>query len=169
MFNVKDLHLKIDQIPRGNRILVLPLVKAGSTMILDMEENREQPEKGLVLEIGPGGVGAETGRPIPVDASIGELVAYGKYSGLKWSIPHELRGQRFDLSVFILRDTEVLLAQPAETLNLVIHDDDPRKIHEAGLTCEFCERPEGEASLERLRAIGRGEDRTSPPPSSPRT
>src|SRR4051812_26621885 len=107
MFNVTDLNLKIPQTPRGNRILVLPLVQAGSSFILDMEENREKPEKGLVIAIGPGGLGAQTGRPIPVEASVGELVCYGKYAGMKWTIRHELDGRAIDLPVYIMQDTEV--------------------------------------------------------------
>jgi co-chaperonin GroES (HSP10) len=162
MFNVESLNLKIHQLPRGNRLLVLPLVKAGSSILIDMEENREQPEKGLVIAVGPGGVGAETGRPITVDSTVGELVAYGKYAGMKWTIRHEVNGSAIDLPVFIMRDTEVLLAQPAETLDLVVHDDDPRKIHEAGMTCEHCQKIDGELGLERLRAIGKGEDPDAP-------
>lgn len=162
MFNVNELNLQIKQFPRGNRLLVLPLVKAGSSILIDMEENREQPEKGLVIAVGPGGVGPETGRPISVDSTTGELVAYGKYAGMKWTIRHEVNGSAIDLPVFIMRDTEVLLAQPAETLDLVIHDHDPRKIHETGLTCEHCPRVEGETGLDRLRAIGKGEDPDAP-------
>jgi co-chaperonin GroES (HSP10) len=162
MLTVDDLNLKIPQVPRGNRILVLPLVKAGSSFLIDAGENREEPEKGLVIAIGKGGVGAETGHPIAVEASVGELVCYGKYSGLKFSIRHLLNGQAFDLPVYIMRDTEVLLAQAPDTLDLVIHDGDPRKIHEATLTCEFCPRVDGEAAIERLRTIGRGEDPDAP-------
>lgn len=154
MFNVDSLNLTLPQTPRGNRLLVLPLVKARTGTLIDMEENREQPEKGVVLLVGPGGVGAETGRPIPVEARIGELICYGKYSGLKW----EVTGPKGPVKVFVMRDTEVLLAQPPETVDLIVHDGDPQKIHETGLTCEHCPKVGGEAGLDRLQAIGRGED-----------
>lgn len=158
MFDVRTLNLKLPQQPRSGRILVLPLVKAGSSILIDMEENRELPEKGLVVAVGAGGVGPETGRPIPVEAVVGELVAYGKYAGLKWTVRHDLNGTLIDLPVFIMRDSEVLLAQPAESLDLVVHDNDPRRIHEAGLTCEYCPTVKGEEGVERLRALARGDD-----------
>ena len=154
MFDVASLNLRIPQVPRGGRLLVLPLVKAGSSFILDTEENREQPEKGLVIAVGPPGVGPESGRLIQVDARLGELVCYGKYAGLKFAIRHEIGGYATDLTVFVMRDTEILLAQPPETLELVIHDGDPRKIHEAGLTCEYCER--APVNLDALKDVAYG-------------
>jgi co-chaperonin GroES (HSP10) len=140
MFDVRTLNIQIPQTPRGNRLLVLPLVKAGSSPILSMEENREQPERGLVLATGPGGVGTKTGNPVPVESKVGELVCYGKYAGMKHEIagPPDAHGRSRPLVVYILADSEVLLAQPAETLDLIVHDGDPRKIHEQGHTCESC-------------------------------
>lgn len=154
MFNVESLNIAIPQTPRGNRLLVLPLAKASAGTILDMEENRELPEKGLVLAVGPGGFGAETGQPIPVEATVGELVCYGKYAGMKVEIagPDEK-----PLKLFIMRDTEVLLAQPAATLDLVVHDHNPRTIHEANLHCELCPKVTGEAGVNRLREVAYGD------------
>lgn len=155
MFDVQSLNLQIPQTPRGNRLLVLPLVKAGSSIVISMEENREQPERGLVIAVGPGGVGVKTGNPVPVESKVGELVCYGKYAGMKHEIagPLEKDGRSRPLMVYILADSEVLLAQPAETLDLVMHDDDPRKIHEAGYTCEFCPA----ANLAALREAAYGD------------
>lgn len=160
MFDVSSLNLTIPQKPRGNKILVLPLVQAGLGFLIDAEDNREHPEKGLVLKVGPGAVAVESGRAIPVESRVGELVAYGKYAGQKWEVdgPAAADGRRQPVTVFIMSDSEVMLSQDASELDLVVHDGDPRKIHERGRTCEFCPRETGEAGLDRLRAIAAGDD-----------
>jgi co-chaperonin GroES (HSP10) len=158
MFTVQNLNLSIPQRPRGLYVLVLPLAQARAGLLVDAEENREQPEKGIVIDVGPGAVGSTSGTFVPVETRVGELVCYGRYAGLKFAIRHRVGDQDLELPVLIVRDTEIMLSQPAETLDLVVHDGDPRKIHEAGLICEHCPRVGGEAGLDRLRAIGRGED-----------
>jgi hypothetical protein len=162
VFNVASLNLKIPQKPRGNRLLVIPLLKAGAGKIIDMEEDRERPASGIVIYAGPGGVGAETGNPVPVESVVGELVSYGRYAGMDWSIRHEVNGEARDLKTYILRDTEVILAQPPGSFDLVIHDNDPGKMHEVGLTCEHCPKVEGEAGLARLREIAAGGNPDAP-------
>lgn len=154
MFDVRTLNIPVAQQPRANQLIVLPLAKASAGSIIDMEENRELPEKGLVLAAGPGGVGVETGRPIPQGSKVGELVCFGKYAGMKWTVA----SPKGPLKVFILRDSEVLLSQDAASLELVVHDGDPSKIHEAGLTCEDCPRVTGEDGLDRLRLLANGDD-----------
>lgn len=153
MFNVESLNLKTHWKPRGDMLLVLPFVKAGTYSILDAGENREQPEKGVVLAVGPGGVGPETGRPVPIVSRVGDPVCFGKYAGNNWEIPGP-EGDRRPVKVFIMRDSEVMMA--GEDVELEIHDGDPRKIHEKGLICEYCPRVDGEAGVERLRLIAQG-------------
>lgn len=158
MFDVRSLNLTIRQFPRADRILVLPLVQASSSPILDMEPNREQPEKGLVLAVGPGGIGVQTGRAIPVLATVGELVVYGKYAGHKWEIdgPPDADGRVRPVVAYIMSDAEVMLFQPADTLDLIVHDG--LRIHEVGKTCEHCPGPD----LKRLQALARGDDPNVP-------
>lgn len=153
MFNVESLNLKILGVPRTDHLLVLPLVSASTRTVIDMEENREKPEKGVVLAVGPGGVAVQTGREIPMISKVGDLAVYGRYSGMKW----EIEGPQGPVEVYIMSDAQVLLSRSAETLEMVVHDDDPRKIHEAGLICEYCPTVDSEEKLERLRAIARGE------------
>lgn len=158
MFNVDTLNLTSTLKPRADNLIVLPLLKASSSFLIDTSENREQPERGLVLDVGPGGVGPETGRPVTVISQRGELVCFGRYAGMAWEIP----GPKGPVKVLILRDAEVLLAASPETIEMVIHDDDPRKMHEAGLTCEHCASATGEEAVNRLRAIAGGKDPDAP-------
>jgi co-chaperonin GroES (HSP10) len=74
--------LKIESTPRGARIMVLPFVQARHGFIVDTEENRELPECGVVIALGPGGTAPESGRPIPVVSTVGDVVWFGKYAGL---------------------------------------------------------------------------------------
>lgn len=129
--------LKVDWEPRYDRIVVLPFVQATQTQsgIIVTDENREKPEQGIVLAVGPGGVAPETGRPITVVSTKGEIVTYGKYAGLKFEVPGP-DGKA--LPVFIMRDIEVLAARRAGSVELEIHNDDLRQVHEKGLTCEHC-------------------------------
>lgn len=125
--------------PRADRILVLPLVAATASKIVVTDSNRELPERGLVLAVGPGGVSPETGRPIAVQAQIGQIVSFGRYAGLRMDIA----GPGYAVPAFIMRDSEVLYVQENIETELLMHDDDPRKVHEAGLTCEWCPKPDG--------------------------
>lgn len=154
MFDVRTLNISVAQQPRPTRLIVLPLIQASHSFLVDMEEDRELPMMGLVLACGGDGVGPETGEHIPQLSKVGELVCFGKFSGLKWM----LSGQRGPVKVFIMNDYDVLLSQPPETLEMVIHDGDPAKIHLAGLTCEHCDVVKGEAGLDRLRQLAAGVD-----------
>lgn len=136
--------------PRGDRVVVVPLVKAGRSFLVDMEENREKPERGVVIAIGPGATGPETGRFVPVQASVGELVAFGKYAGLAF----EVNGPTGAVNALIMRDSEILLFQDADSYELVIHDENPNRMHLAGFTCDACPSVSGEESLKRLRELG---------------
>lgn len=159
MFNLASLHLTTAFQPRADNIIVLPLVKAGSSFIVTAGEDRETPEKGLVIAVGPGGIGPETGKPVPVESKLGELVTFGKYAGLAW----EMAGpEGRPVKAFILRDAEVLLAMPADQVDLEVHAGHPIYIHERGLTCEHCAPVAGEAGVERLRMIAGGLDPDAP-------
>lgn len=149
--NVKDLPISTPLKPRGDRIVVLPFVQAGSSFLLNMEENREKPERGIVIEIGPGATGAETGRFTAVEAQVGQLVCYGKYAGLKFEVSGP---DNYPVDVYIMRDSEVLLYQDAGSFELVMHEGDPRKVHEAGLTCEHCEQKKIDVEALRDAAYG---------------
>lgn len=135
MFHVSDLKLAFIQKPRGAGLFVLPLLEARRGLLIDMEENRERPLKGVVIAISEGGTAPETGRPLEILSKVGDLVDFGKYAGLAYQLDGP--GDK-PIKAFIMRDTEVLASQPEGTYDLTIHDDDPAKMHLAGLTCESC-------------------------------
>ena len=166
MFSVKDLHLAITMRPRGAGLIVVPLLEARRGLLVDMEENREKPLKGIVVAKSAGGTAPETGRPLEILSAVGDLVAFGKYAGLVYHFEVPVPdGDPRIVKAYIMRDSEVLASQEEGTYDLTIHDGDPNKMHLAGLTCELCETVQGEAGLERLRAIAGGLDPDAPAPS----
>lgn len=158
MFSVKDLKLTITMRPRGAGLFVLPLLEARRGLLIDMEENRERPLKGIVVAKSDGGTAPETGRPLEILSNVGDLIDFGKYAGLAYHLegPPGTDGQPRLIKAYIMRDTEVLASQPEGTYDLTIHDDDPGKMHLAGLTCELCPKVDGFEGVERLRAIAGG-------------
>ena len=124
--------LKLEPTPRGARLMVLPLVRAHSGLIIDAEENREKPECGIVIRLGPGGVAPESGRSIPVVSQLGQVVWYGKYAGLLTDAETAFG----TIPVYLMQESEVLMS--CDGFALTVHDDDPRKAHKQGLICEHC-------------------------------
>lgn len=119
MFNIDDVTVA-DQ-PRGDRIVVLPILKGSANIIVDMSENREQPEKGVVLAVRPGAVGSETGRFVPVLSQRGNLVSYGRNAGMGFQIV----APQAELAPLIMRDCEVLVARKPGTDELEVHERRP--------------------------------------------
>lgn len=158
MFNVKDLNLTFPQKPRGDRLFVIPLVQARRGQIIDMEENRERPVRGVVIAVSDGGQAPETGRPIVVETEVGELIDFGKYAGLAY----ELEGPTGPVKVFIMRDAEVLASQAAGTFDLTVHEGNPNKMHLAGLTCEECKHTAVDLIALQEVAYGGGLDPDAP-------
>lgn len=148
--------------PRYDRIFVLPLLHATASVsgLVGAGENRELPEAGIVVAIGPGGLAPETGREIRVVAQPGDLVMFGKFAGQDTAVPRvtDIAPPR----LIVMRDIEVLAAKPKDKYDwnelLVCHDLDPRKIHFRGHTCEFCPNaPKDEAHVRNLRALAFGD------------
>jgi co-chaperonin GroES (HSP10) len=149
MENILDvLNITNAKAPVRDKLLVLPLQQGSfSRLIVDMTENREYPMFGIVLAVGPGTVGSETGRPIAVEAQPGDLIGFGRYAGLALDV---LGPDERPLRLLIMQDQERLVSQPAGTYTLD-HLDDLRHVHETGLTCEFC--PRADLSEERQRVL----------------
>jgi len=147
---IEALNLALHERPRGDRIVVLPLAPARTGLIVDAEANRDKPERGIVLAVGPGGVGAETGRDIPVLSQVGELVTHGKYAGMAF----EVTGPRGALRAIVMRDCEVMLSQAPGEYEVEAHDGDPRKMHLVGQLCADCPTADLSAVRDTLRADG---------------
>src|SRR5208282_3199014 len=68
--------------PLEDRIVVQPLeaekVTASGLVIPDTA--KEKPQEGKVLAVGPGRVD-DSGKRVPVDVSVGDVVLYSKYGG----------------------------------------------------------------------------------------
>ena len=68
--------------PLGDRALVKRLepevVKKGGIIIPDTA--KEKPQKGIVVEVGPGKVD-DQGKRVPMEVKKGDKVLFGKYSG----------------------------------------------------------------------------------------
>lgn len=158
---IQDLidSLGMENTPAGGRLLVFELAKASTSFIIDIEENREKPEPGIVLRIGQDGVGPETGRLVPVVSKPGDVVWYGRYAGLRTTVegPADDEGRRKPVPVLLMQDSEVLMRRDdPSTYRLVMHDNDLRKVHREGLHCEHC--PVEKVDLDALKKLAAGED-----------
>ena len=91
------IHLK----PLGSRVLVEPLeqeeVTAGGIVLPDTA--KEKPQKGTVLSVGPGDRD-DTGKYIPMDVKVGDVVLFAKYGGTEIKI----EGKK----LLILRESDIL-------------------------------------------------------------
>lgn len=70
---------------------------AGGIIIPDTA--KEKPQEGEVLAVGPGGRD-ETGKLIPIDVKVGDLVLFGKWSGTEVKIDGE--------EVLIMKESDIL-------------------------------------------------------------
>lgn len=149
--------LSFKLLPRQDYVLVLPFAKATSGLIIQTAENREEPEAGIVLAVGPGKVGRESGSFTPVEAHIGEIVWYGRYAGVDFSV----MGPAGPVRTLLMIDSTVMGYEPAGSYAITVHGDDPRKVHRAELLCDDCPKPERsfqEVERERLLAERREQD-----------
>lgn len=68
-------------IPKADRIIVRPQEAAEMSPggIILTDSAKEKPKQGTVIAVGPGKW--ENGVRTPMDVEVGDVVAYGKYSG----------------------------------------------------------------------------------------
>lgn len=151
---IDSLNLKAR--PKGLNLFVLPLVQASQTFLVDAGENRELPEPGIVVAVGPGRYGSVSGALVPVDSQIGELVWFGKWSGISLDL---LSGDGNPVRVLVVPDDLGQAGQDPGTFELVIHDDNYRRMHLKGWTCEHCPSVK-EAGLKELQTLAGLEPRS---------
>ncbi len=88
--------------PLSDRILVKAFeedeVMKGGIIIPDTA--KEKPQKGEVVETGPGRLNDSTGDRLPLEVTKGDQVLYGKYSGSEVTIEDE--------KYIILRESDIL-------------------------------------------------------------
>jgi chaperonin GroES len=141
--------------PSNDQVLVRPCIPSDRTAFgLILPENakeRERPLKGIVVSKGPGLLNPESGVLVPVQAQIGDLVAFGLYAGLEWKD----RGETF----LLVRDCEILLRSTTGDHELVEHQLERAQgtqtvIHEAEERCEHCPKEVSEViTSERKRIV----------------
>lgn len=148
--------------PRNDTIVVLPLMEADRTQggIIIAEDRRERPQKGIVLAVGPGLYDAERTRLLPVEAEVGDLVIFGKYSGSTFEIADNVH-------VLMMRNVEFLARQAWGVFgpDLVEHLADEATTRERlvyhlpGMTCEYCGRDPRDAAYRRALATETPDER----------
>jgi chaperonin GroES len=76
--------------PLADLVLVRPSKKEeisrGGIVLPDTA--KEKPQEGEVLSVGPGRV-SETGKKIPMDIAVGDMIVYSKYGGTEITIDGE--------------------------------------------------------------------------------
>jgi len=121
--------------PLGDRLKVLPLrppeKSAGGIVLPEASEARDRPLEGLVLAVGRGRQ-LESGAVVPLECQVGDVVQFGKYSGIYTS--DEVVG--FD--VLLMREDEALGRKLAETLPRITHAPGHHRHIAGDPRCEVC-------------------------------
>jgi chaperonin GroES len=86
-----------------DRVLIKPAAAEEKTKggIIIPDTAKEKPQKGVVVEVGPGKYAEQTGNLIPLKQKIGDVVLYGKYSGTEISVEGE--------DYLIMRSSDLLM------------------------------------------------------------
>jgi chaperonin GroES len=87
--------------PLGDRVLVKPIEKEEKTKsgIYLPDTAKEKPQEGEIIAVGPGKYD-ETGKRIPMDLKVGDMVIYAKYGGTEIKVD--------DTEMMILRESDIL-------------------------------------------------------------
>lgn len=87
--------------PLHDRIVIEPAPKEEKTAsgIILPDSAQEKPLRGAVIAVGPGKL-LDSGKVVPVDVKVGEVVLYGKYSGTEVTVGGK--------DVVILRSDDIL-------------------------------------------------------------
>lgn len=86
--------------PLADRVLIRPLEAEERTQggIVLPDTAKEKPQKGEIVEVGPGRF--EDGKRVPMEVAKGQKVLYGKYSGTEVKI----NGDEY----MIMRESDIL-------------------------------------------------------------
>lgn len=140
--------------PSNDLSFLLPLVdatpKVGEFGFVITDQNREYPTAAIVVKPGQGGIAPETGRLVPVTLERGELLLIGKHAGIATAVP----SSKGYLRLLLARQFEVLARKEPGTFEVIIHDGDPAKMHEAGYTCDSCPQPKVDLGVLKDVAYG---------------
>jgi chaperonin GroES len=90
----------MDLKPLGDRVIVQVLEEEETTIsgIVLPDTAKEKPQRGTILEVGPGRY--EDGKLVPLDVSKGDEVIYSKYGGTEVTVAGE--------DYLVLRESDIL-------------------------------------------------------------
>ena len=92
--------------PMADLVLVRPIkreeVSKGGIVLPDTA--KEKPQEGEVLAVGPGRV-TESGKKVPMDVAVGDIVIYSKYGGNEITMDHE--------EFILMHETDILAKKVA--------------------------------------------------------
>jgi chaperonin GroES len=96
--------------PLGDRLVIKPFVEkeettAGGIVIPSVAQ--ERPNEGEVLAVGPGKID-DSGKTLPMHVKVGDVVVFGKFSGLEVSIEKQ--------KLLLLRESEVYAVAETEAV-----------------------------------------------------
>lgn len=133
--------------PMRDRLLVAPLPvperTAGGIFMAETSHQREKPQHGIVIKVGPGAYNKQTERLIPMQVQAGDCVFYGKYSGQEFTLDTR--------RVLNMGENELFSLLPAGTFVLVEHED-AKFNHLQGDYCDLCASPEEKEAKVALAA-----------------
>ena len=75
--------------PLADRVIIAPLEENEMTAsgIILPETAKEKPQKGTILAVGPGAKD-DSGKVMPMNVKVGDVVLYGKYAGTEVKLPN---------------------------------------------------------------------------------
>ncbi|MCK9221160.1 MAG: co-chaperone GroES [Limnochordia bacterium] len=87
--------------PLADRVVVKPLEEEEKTTsgIVIPDTAKEKPQQGTVVAVGPGRV-SDSGKTVPVDVKVDDVVIYAKYGGTEVKIDGE--------EYLILKESDIL-------------------------------------------------------------
>ncbi|HHV44732.1 MAG TPA: co-chaperone GroES [Firmicutes bacterium] len=87
--------------PLADRVVVKPLEQEEKTVggIVIPDTAKEKPQQGTVIAVGPGRV-TDSGKVIPIDVKVNDVVIYAKYGGTEVKIDGE--------EYLILKESDIL-------------------------------------------------------------
>lgn len=139
------------EVPLRDRVLVLPLAApsrtAGGLHVVENSAERERPQEGLVLSVGPGRY-TQFSERLPMDLKAGDVVRYGKYAGQEITV----QLPSGTLTVLNMAELEVSSRRPFGTTTVIRHDK-PKDWHVQGVFCELCAAAADAEAKTRLAAV----------------
>jgi chaperonin GroES len=98
---IKEENMAVKLQPLADRVVVKPIAREEVTKsgIVLPDTAKEKPQEGQIIAVGSGKID-ETGKRIPMDVKVGDVVIYARYGGTEMKIDGE--------ELVILREGDIL-------------------------------------------------------------